>query len=66
MSEPTNVSPMNHLRLASANSAPLMTQEQMTNMIVMLTEQVLGMQEDMIKIVEQNEELLEMLKHSRR
>ena len=56
----TNV--VNHLHLASSNDAPLMTQEQLTNMVVILTEQVLSMQEDMIRMVEEQKQILEWVK----
>ena len=56
------VIPINHLRLASANDLPLMTQEQLTNMVVTLTEQVLTMQEDMIRLVQENQQILEWVK----
>lgn len=53
---------INHLRLAAANDLPLMTQEQLTNTVVMLTEQILSMQEDMIRLVEENQQILEWMK----
>lgn len=56
------VIPINHLRLASANDLPLMTQEQLTNMVVTLTEQVLTMQEDMIRLVQEQQQILEWVK----
>ncbi len=56
------VIPINHLRLASANDLPLMTQEQLTNMVVTLTEQVLTMQEDMIRFTQEQQQLLEWIK----
>jgi hypothetical protein len=53
---------INYLRLAAANDLPLMTQEQLTNTVVMLTEQILSMQEDMIRLVEENQQILEWMK----
>ena len=61
-----NVTVINHLRLASANDLPLMTQEQLTNMIVTLTEQVLTMQEDMIRFAESQQQMLEWIKTLKR
>lgn len=61
-----NVTVLNHLRLASANDLPLMTQEQLTNMIVTLTEQVLTMQEDMIRLAESQQQMLEWIKTLKR
>lgn len=61
-----NVTVLNHLRLASANDLPLMTQEQLTNMIVTLTEQVLTMQEDMIRFTQEQQQLLEWIKTLKR
>ncbi len=61
-----NVTVLNHLRLASANDLPLMTQEQLTNMIVTLTEQVLTMQEDMIRFAESQQQMLEWIKTLKR
>lgn len=58
--------PMNHLRLAAANDLPLMTQEQLTNTVVMLTEQLLNMQEDMIRLVEERQQILEWVKAIKR
>ena len=58
----TNITPINHLRLASANDAPLLTQEQLSNNVVMLFEQIITMQEDMIKLAEQQDYILETLK----
>lgn len=60
------VTPMNHLRLAAANDLPLMTQEQLTNTVVMLTEQLLNMQEDMIRLVEEQQQILEWVKAIKR
>lgn len=54
--------PINQLRLASANDLPLMTQEQLINMVVVLTEQVLSMQEDMIRMVQEQQQILEWVK----
>jgi hypothetical protein len=56
------VIPINHLRLASANDLPLMTQEQLTNMVVTLTEQVLTLQEDIIRFTQEQQQLLEWIK----
>jgi hypothetical protein len=61
-----NVTVINHLRLASANDLPLMTQEQLTNMVVTLTEQVLTMQEDMIRFTQEQQQLLEWIKTLKR
>lgn len=61
-----NVTVLNHLRLASANDLPLMTQEQLTNMVVTLTEQVLTMQEDMIRFAESQQQMLEWIKTLKR
>ena len=54
--------PINHLRLASANDLPLMTQEQLTNTVVILMEQILSMQEDMMKMVQEQQSILEWVK----
>ena len=61
-----NVTVLNHLRLAAANDLPLMTQEQLTNMVVTLTEQVLTMQEDMIRFAESQQQMLEWIKTLKR
>jgi hypothetical protein len=53
---------INHLRLASANDLPLMTQEQLTNTVVMLMEQMLSMQEGMINMVQEQKQILEWVK----
>lgn len=57
-----NVTVINHLRLASANDLPLMTQEQLTNMVVMLTEQLITMQEQMIVMAQEQQQVLEWVK----
>jgi len=54
--------PINHLRLAAANDLPLMTQEQLTNTVVMLTEQLITMQEQMIVMAQEQQQVLEWVK----
>lgn len=57
---------MSHIRLAASNDLPLMTQEQLTNMVVTMTEQVLSMQEDMMRMIQEQQQILEWVKSVRK
>ena len=49
-------------RLISSNDSPDLTQQQLSNVVVMLTEQILKMQEEMIEMAERELMMLEILK----